>query len=66
MSTSPRLTRQRISTTVSSTTLAHLEQLINDGQARTLADAIDLAVARLLVYENREPWSMTQPYISRT
>jgi hypothetical protein len=31
-----------------------LEQLIDSGQARTLADAIDLAVERLLVYENRE------------
>ena len=54
MATSARLTRQKISTTVSSSTLAYLEQLIRDGQARTLADAIDLAVERLLVYENRE------------
>ncbi len=54
MATSPRLTRQKISTTVSSVTLAHLERLIQDGQARSLAEAIDLAVERLLVYENRE------------
>ena len=54
MATSARLTRQKISTTISSASLAYLEQLINDGQARTLADAIDLAVERLLVYENRE------------
>ncbi len=54
MATSARLTRHKISTTVSSSTLAYLEQLIRDGQARTLADAIDLAVERLLVYENRE------------
>ena len=54
MATSPRLTRQKISTTVSSATLAYLEKLIKDDQARTLAEAIDLAVERLLVYENRE------------
>ena len=54
MATSVRLTRQKISTTISSASLAYLEKLINDGQARTLADAIDLAVERLLVYENRE------------
>jgi hypothetical protein len=54
MSTSPRLTRQKISTTVSSTTFAYLEQLIEDGKARNLADAIDLAVEQLLVYDNRE------------
>jgi len=54
MATSARLTRHKISTTVSSSTLAYLEQLIRDGQARTLADAIELAVERLLVYENRE------------
>jgi len=54
MATSARLTRQKISTTVSSSTLSYLEQRIRDGQARTLADAIDLAVERLLVYENRE------------
>ena len=35
-------------------TFAYLEQLIEDGKARNLADAIDLAVEQLLVYENRE------------
>jgi hypothetical protein len=54
MATAPRPTRQKISTTVSSTTLSYLEKLINDGHARTLAEAIDLAIGRLLVYENRE------------
>ena len=49
-----RLTREKISTTISSDTLSHLERLIEKGEARTLADAIDLAVQRLLVYENRE------------
>jgi hypothetical protein len=54
MATSPRLTRQKISTTVSSATLSYLEQSIQVGKARNLADAIDLAVEQLLVYENRE------------
>jgi hypothetical protein len=54
MATAPRVTRQKISTTVSSSTSAYLEQLIQDGHARTLADAVDLAIERLLVYENRE------------
>ncbi len=52
--TTPRLTRQKISTTISSATLAYLEELIRDGHARTLAEAIDLAVERLMVFENRE------------
>jgi hypothetical protein len=54
MATSARLTRQKISTTISAAAFAYLEQLIKDGPARTLADAIDLAIERLLVYENRE------------
>ena len=54
MATSARLTRQKISTTISSETLAYLEDLIRKGEARTLADALDLAVKRLLIYENRE------------
>jgi hypothetical protein len=49
-----RLTREKISTTISSASLAHLEDLIEKGDARNLADAIDLTIERLLVYENRE------------
>ena len=54
MATSPRITRQKISTTISSVTLSYLEQSIRDGKARNLAEAIDLAVEQLMVYENRE------------
>jgi|GEM_PF-1089052 len=54
MATPARMTRQKISTTISSATLAYLERLIEEGEARTLADAIDLAVKRLLTYENCE------------
>ncbi|MGA2376046.1 MAG: hypothetical protein ABSF72_11045 [Candidatus Sulfotelmatobacter sp.] len=54
MASPVRATREKISTTISSDTLAHLEQLIEKGEARTLADAIDSVVQKLLVYENRE------------
>jgi len=54
MRTTVRLGRQKISTTVSPKTLAYLEELIGKGEARTLAEALDLAIERLLAYENRE------------
>ena len=54
MATPARLTRQKISTTISSNTLSFLEDSIKRGEARTLAEAIDLAVRQLLVYQNRE------------
>ena len=54
MSSTARLTRQKISTTVSPETLAYLDNLVEKGEARTLADALDLTVERLLIYENRE------------
>jgi hypothetical protein len=54
MSSTARLTRQKISTTISPETLAYLDNLIAKGEARNLADALDLAIDRLLVYENRE------------
>ena len=44
----------------------YLEQSIQDGKARNLADAIDLAVEQLMVYENRERLANdTTPLISR-
>jgi hypothetical protein len=54
MASPVRLTREKISTTISSATLAHLELLIENGEARTRADAIDLVVQKLLIYENRD------------
>jgi Arc/MetJ-type ribon-helix-helix transcriptional regulator len=54
MATPVRPTREKISTTISSATLAYLELLIEHGEARSLADAIDVAVRKLLVFENRE------------
>lgn len=52
--TTARLTRQKISTTVSPETLEYLDKLIAKGKARTLADAIDHAFEQLLIFENRE------------
>jgi Arc/MetJ-type ribon-helix-helix transcriptional regulator len=54
MSTSARLTRQKISTTISPTALSYLERLIEKGEVQNLAEAIDLAIDRLLAFENRE------------
>jgi len=54
MGTSARLTRQKISTTISPTALSYLERLIKKGDAQNLAAAIDLAIDRLLAFENRE------------
>jgi len=54
MATTPRLGRQKISTTISPQTLAYFDELIRKGEARTLAEALDLAIERLLAHENRE------------
>jgi Arc/MetJ-type ribon-helix-helix transcriptional regulator len=54
MSTVARLTRRKISTTISPTALAYLERLIEKGEVQNLAEAIDLAIERLLIFENRE------------
>jgi len=54
VATPARLNRQKISTTISSSALDYFEGLIRTGAARTLAEAVDLAIERLLVYENRE------------
>jgi Arc/MetJ-type ribon-helix-helix transcriptional regulator len=54
MNTAARLTRQKISTTISPSALSYLERLIEKGEVRNLAEAIDLAIERLLAFENRE------------
>jgi Arc/MetJ-type ribon-helix-helix transcriptional regulator len=54
MGTVARLSRQKISTTISPATLAYLQRLIEKGEAQNLAEAIDLAIERLLLFENRE------------
>jgi hypothetical protein len=54
MSTVARMTRQKISTTISPTAISYLQRLIVRGEAQNLAEAIDLAIDRLLAFENRE------------
>src|SRR5258707_848921 len=52
MSTTARLTRQKISTAISPRTLEYLESLISSGEARNLAEA--WAMERLTFQKNRE------------
>jgi hypothetical protein len=54
MANPSRRGRQKISTTIAPETLEYLEGLIANGEARTLAVAMDAAIGKLLVYENRE------------
>jgi hypothetical protein len=54
MATTARFHRQKISTTIAPETLAYLERLLDSGEAATLAEAIDKAIERVRVIENRE------------
>jgi len=54
MSTTARLARQKISTTIAPQTLEFLESLIANRDAQNLAEALDLAIEKLQVHENRE------------
>jgi hypothetical protein len=54
MGSSARLLRQKISTTISPTAISYLDRLIEKGEVQNLAEAIDLAIDRLLAFENRE------------
>jgi hypothetical protein len=49
-----RVSRQKISTTISPATFSYLRRLIQAGEVQNLAEGIDLAIERLLVFENRE------------
>jgi hypothetical protein len=54
MATVPRLSRQKISTTISAAAFSYLQRLIDQGEVRNFAEAIDLVIERLSVFENRE------------
>jgi hypothetical protein len=54
MGTVARLSRQKISTTISPAALSYLQRLIEKEEVRNLAEAIDLAIEKLQVFENRE------------
>ena len=45
--------RQKLSTTVSGESYDYLRQLVRSGRARSLAEAVDYAVARVREVENR-------------
>jgi hypothetical protein len=49
-----RQVRRKISTTVAPETMSYLEDLIARGEAYNLAEAVDLVVERLRMFENRE------------
>lgn len=54
MPTAVRQVRRKISTTVAPETMSYLEDLIARGEAYNLAEAVDLAVERVRMFENRE------------
>ena len=54
MSTASHITRQKISTTIAPESFDYLNQFVAAGEARNLADAIDLVINRLKEFENRE------------
>ncbi len=54
MGTAAKLARTKISTTVAPATISYLADLIEHGEAATLAEALDIAIARLRARENRE------------
>ncbi|HTA22197.1 MAG TPA: hypothetical protein VK763_01590 [Terriglobales bacterium] len=54
MASTARLNRQKISTTVAPDTIVYLKGLLDCGEAATLAEAIDIAIGRLRIFENRE------------
>jgi len=54
MATVERLLRQKISTTISPESFSYLQEMLEHGEARNFAEAIDRVIERLLVFENRE------------
>ena len=54
MRTIARSVRRKISTTIAPETMSYLEDSIARGEAYNLAEAVDLAVGRLRLIENRE------------
>ena len=54
METPARPNRQKVSTTISLDSANYLGDLIRHGKARNMAEALDLAIEQLRIYENRE------------
>jgi len=53
MGASPKMAREKLSTTVSPETYKFLQTMVNDGEAATLAEALDVVVARARRLKNR-------------
>ena len=49
-----KMPRAKLSTTVSPKTLEFLENKVTSGQAATLADAVDAAIEKVRLIENRQ------------
>jgi hypothetical protein len=54
MGHSPKMTREKLSTTVSPETYKFLQDMVSQGEASSLADALDAVVARIRRLENRK------------
>lgn len=53
MSASPKMAREKLSTTVSPETYEFLQQMVERGEASTLAEALDAVVSTVRRLENR-------------
>lgn len=54
MGGAPKMTRAKLSTTVASETYEFLEQMVESGQAASLAEALDASIAKVRQMENRK------------
>jgi hypothetical protein len=53
MSASPKMAREKLSTTVSAETYQFLQEMVDQGEAANLAEAVDAVVGRMRRLENR-------------
>lgn len=53
MSAAPKMARAKLSTTVASETYEFLEQMVERGEAATLAEALDASINKVRKMENR-------------
>jgi Arc/MetJ-type ribon-helix-helix transcriptional regulator len=52
--TGTKMARAKLSTTVSQETYEFLEQMVDSGEAASMADAVDRSIARIRQLENRK------------
>ena len=58
MGASPKMAREKLSTTVSPETYEFLQNMVSQGEAANLAEALDAVVARVRRLENRKRLAM--------